>query len=56
MPLEIAIRSGEQRQVRAFRISAETQTFRFPLQTRPTAIEIDPDNWVLKSVSVANPQ
>jgi len=56
LPLEIAIRSGEQRQVRAFRISAETQTFRFPLQTRPTVIEIDPDNWILKSVSVANPQ
>lgn len=55
MPLEVTIHSGEQKIVRTFRVSTETQTFRFPLQSRPTSMEIDPDGWVLKSVSV-NPQ
>lgn len=54
MPLEVAIRNGNQKLVRTFRVSAETEVFRFPLQSRPTAIEIDPDDWVLKSVSVVS--
>ncbi len=56
VPLDVAIRIGQQRTVRTLRVSEETQSFRLPFPAEPTAIEIDPDGWVLKSVSVAGPR
>jgi aminopeptidase N len=56
MPLEVGIRGGERRVVQIFRVSAETQTFRFPLQFRPVAVEIDPGDRLLKSVAVTGPE
>ena len=56
VPLEVAIRSGNQNVLRTLRVAAQTEVFRFPLQSRPTAIDIDPDGWVLKSVTIAPPQ
>jgi len=53
MPVDIAFRFGERREIQSFRISEESHTFRIAVQSQPTSIEIDPDGWILKSVAVA---
>jgi aminopeptidase N len=50
MPVPIVLRTGDSRQERKVRISAQDQPVRIELPARPSGLEIDPDGWVLKSV------
>jgi len=51
MPLVVEIRSGPETARRTIEVSSESGTFNLPAATRPTAVQIDPDGWILKSVS-----
>lgn len=50
MPLDIAVRHAGGTERRTVKAGAAVQTFRIPAAGRPTAVEIDPDGWVLKSL------
>jgi aminopeptidase N len=52
MPLDIVFVEGNRKEARRFRIFKEEHSLQIPLQSRPSAIEVDPDGWVLKSVSI----
>jgi aminopeptidase N len=52
MPLEIAVTLGNLKTLHKFRVRNSAQTLGIRLGTRPTSVEIDPDNRVLKSVIV----
>jgi aminopeptidase N len=52
MPLQIVFGARDRREVRKVRISAQDQTVRLKLSGRPSSLEVDPDGWVLKSVTV----
>jgi aminopeptidase N len=52
MPLDVAVRTGAGITRHMFQVNAETNTFRIPANERPTAVEIDPDGWLLKSAVV----
>jgi aminopeptidase N len=51
MPLEIAFLVEGGRETRKCRVFEAVHTFRIPLAAEPLSIEIDPDGWVLKSLS-----
>jgi aminopeptidase N len=53
MPLEIAFSVENRKEVYKFQVVDAAHRFRIPLPTRPLAVEIDPDGWVLKSLSAA---
>jgi len=46
---------GDRHETRGVRVFERDQLFRIALPRVPRNIEIDPDRWVLKSVSVQNP-
>jgi aminopeptidase N len=50
MPLDVVIRSESTLPIQTVRVSKAMQIFRIPCPTKPSAIQIDPDNWVLKTV------
>lgn len=50
MPLEIAFRLDDRRELRTVRVSTQDQTVRVPLPHKPASVEVDPDGWVLKSI------
>jgi len=52
MPLDIAFLEENLRETRRLRICNAEHSFRIPLRAKPLSIEIDPDGWALKSVSV----
>jgi aminopeptidase N len=52
MPLDIVFVEANRREARRFRIFNEEHLFHIPLRVKPSAMEVDPDEWVLKSVSV----
>jgi aminopeptidase N len=52
MPLEIVFVEGDRKEARKFRIFDKEHSYHVPLRAKPSAIEIDPDAWMLKSVSV----
>jgi aminopeptidase N len=52
MPLELAFQTEAGRELRSIRVFAQSETFRIGLPQRPTALEVDPDEWVLKSVTI----
>jgi aminopeptidase N len=52
MPVQIVLGAGDRREARKVRISAQDQTVRLKLSERPSTLEIDPDGWLLKSVTL----
>ncbi len=52
MPIEIGFQFGNRRELHTIRVSSESHSVRIPLQTRPAAVELDPDGWILKSCTV----
>ena len=50
MPLDIAVRHAGGTERHTVKAGAAVQTFRIAAPERPTAVEIDPEGWVLKSV------
>ncbi len=55
MPLDIVFLIGNQRKMHTFQVTDASHTLHIPLEGKPSAIEIDPEGWVLKSVTVINP-
>jgi hypothetical protein len=53
MPVDLAVTAGKHKRVHRVRISEAEQTFHIPSATKPESVEIDPGNWVLKSISIA---
>jgi hypothetical protein len=52
MDLDIAVEAGDRKEIRKLRVSEKAHVFRIPLSKKPLSIGIDPDGWVLKSVTV----
>lgn len=52
MPLQIAVAAGTRREVYTLRIDKAHQTFRIPFPEKPATVAADPENRVLKTVSV----
>jgi aminopeptidase N len=53
MPMNVVVSAEKLQEVHRIRISSTNNRFRIPLRTKPSAVEIDPDGWVLKTVSHA---
>ena len=52
IPVEIAFLSGDDAQKRTMRLSEARESGRFALPTPPSGIEIDPETWLLHTVTV----
>jgi aminopeptidase N len=52
MPVHVVFRDGDWRETRKIRISSQDQKVRLKLTRRPSSLEIDPDGWLLKSVTL----
>jgi len=52
MPLDVVFVSGNRRDLRRLRIVGSVHTFHIPLQEMPLSIEVDPDGWLLKTLSI----
>jgi hypothetical protein len=50
--LEMVFETGDRKNVHKFRVSDKTHLFRIPMSQKPLSIKVDPDGWVLKTVSV----
>jgi aminopeptidase N len=55
MPLDIAFLGEKQKSVHKLRIFEKAHTFRIALPAKPLSIEVDPEEWVLKSVTLTQP-
>jgi aminopeptidase N len=54
MPLNMVLSSGGRKENHRIRIKNREHKFRIPLLSPPSSIELDPDGWVLKTLSVLN--
>ena len=52
MPLDVEFREGDDTRREVVEVSGREQTFDFKLKTRPRAVAIDPDEWVLKTLTL----
>ncbi len=52
--LDIVLSSENRKETRRVRIKDRDSRLRIPLPWPPSSVEIDPDGWVLKTVSIAN--
>ncbi|HWQ33322.1 MAG TPA: M1 family aminopeptidase [Blastocatellia bacterium] len=52
MPLDLEIRTGSRPQREIIQLSEREQTFTFKLNARPQSIALDPDEWVLKVLTL----
>jgi aminopeptidase N len=52
MPLEVVFCSKNKPKTIRLRINEAEQEFCIPLPTKPTSVQIDPGNWVLKSLKI----
>ena len=52
MPLDVEFADGHGRQRRVVEVSAREQAFDFKLEARPQTVAIDPDEWVLKTLTL----
>ena len=52
MDLEIVVERSDGRESHKFRVFNAADSFRIPLHERPLSIQIDPNGWVLKTLSV----
>ena len=52
MPLDLAFKTGKQREIYRARLAGRQQKLRIPLKRKPSILEIDPGGWFLKSVEM----
>ncbi|MDT5272604.1 MAG: aminopeptidase [Acidobacteriota bacterium] len=52
MPLEVELKSGDDTHREVVEVSGREQTFDFKLKSKPQAVAIDPDEWVLKTLKL----
>jgi len=50
--LDVVFEERDRREAHKIRVFNADQSFRIPLSGRPSSIEIDPDGWLLKTISV----
>lgn len=55
LPIEIAI-TARKRRVHRIDLKEKQQTFLFPMNEAPSAVEFDPSNWILKTLEFARPK
>jgi len=53
MPMEIVVSAENRKDVHRIRIHEAAHSFRIPLRIKPSAVELDPNNWILKGASNA---
>lgn len=56
MPVEILVSAGDSEEIHKFRIYLASHILRIPLGVKPSRIDFDPNNWVLKSVVGPGPR
>jgi aminopeptidase N len=56
MPLDVEFVDGDDTRREVVEVAAREQTFDFKLKARPRAVDIDPDEWVLKTLTVREAQ
>jgi aminopeptidase N len=56
MPLEIVLKDDDGSASHKIHLAEAVQSFILPARGKPSAVEIDPEGWVLKSVSVVDRQ
>ncbi len=56
MPVDISVQVDGAWVIQTLRVYADTQTYRIPLASKPTALRIDPNGWVLKTATIGNEQ
>ena len=54
MPLDLVLSFGSRKEIHRIRIKDTDSSFQIPAQSSPSSVEIDPDGWILKIVSVLN--
>jgi len=52
MPIEVEIKAGNVKKRKRIEVAEREQSFRFKVYSRPTSVAIDPDEWVLKVLTV----
>jgi aminopeptidase N len=52
MPLDVEFREGEDARREVIEVSGREQTFDFKLKAKPHAVALDPDEWVLKTLTL----
>ncbi|HEX7312537.1 MAG TPA: M1 family aminopeptidase [Pyrinomonadaceae bacterium] len=52
MPLDVEFSNGDDTQRKVVEVSGREQTFDFELKARPQSVAIDPDEWVLKTLTL----
>ena len=52
MPLEVEFRSGDATRREVVEMSGREQSFDFKLERRPQSVAVDPDEWVLKTLTL----
>jgi aminopeptidase N len=52
MPLDVEFKDGEEVRREVVEVAGREQTFDFKLKTKPQAVAIDPDEWVLKTLKL----
>ena len=52
MPLDVEFRTGDAARRETVEVNARDETFDFKLDARPRAVAIDPDEWVLKTLTL----
>ena len=54
MPLSLVFSDGSRRELQRIRVMNPEHTFRIALPFKPSSLEVDPDGWVMKSLSLEN--
>ncbi|HEX8503085.1 MAG TPA: M1 family aminopeptidase [Pyrinomonadaceae bacterium] len=52
MPLDVEFRTGDSARRETIEVGGREQTFDFKLESRPQAVGVDPDEWVLKTLTL----
>ncbi|HEX7956455.1 MAG TPA: M1 family aminopeptidase [Pyrinomonadaceae bacterium] len=52
MPLDVEFRDGDAARRETVEVKGREQTFDFKLERRPQAVAVDPDEWVLKTLTI----
>jgi aminopeptidase N len=53
MPLDVVIKTGETIRLEIVQMNDREQTFTFKLDRKPRSVAIDPDEWVLKELTIS---
>jgi aminopeptidase N len=52
MPLDVEFKTGDESRRETIEVKGREETFDFKLETKPNAVALDPDEWVLKTLTL----